>query len=112
LFATQNRDFLLEKKSTTHQQNHFLFLVFGDKVNVHFNFRSHQTQAGMQVSSAILLVSLFSYVIIEQALSKITNTEHIFNAKSLNRELLPGSIPLVAGVVTLQSFQNASLEFS
>jgi len=69
-------------------------------------------QAGMQVSSAILLVSLFSYVIIEQALSKITNTEHIFNAKSLNRELLPGSIPLVAGLVTLQSFQNASLEFS
>jgi len=60
-----------------------LFLVFGDKVNVRLNFRSRQTQAGMQVPSAILFMSLFSCVIIEKALSKITNTEHIFSAKSL-----------------------------
>jgi len=86
LFATQNKDFLLEKRCTTHQQNNktnFLFLVFGYKVNVRFNFRSRQTQAGMQISSGILFVSLFSCVIIEKAVSKITNTEHIFSAKSL-----------------------------
>jgi len=29
-----------------------LFLGFGYKVNVRFNFRSRQTQAGIQVSSA------------------------------------------------------------
>jgi len=45
----------------------------------------------MQVSSAILFVSLFSCVIIEKALSKITSTEHIFNAKSLKRGQLPVS---------------------
>jgi len=36
-----------------------------------------QTQAGMQVLSAILFVSVFNRVIIEKVLSKITNTEHI-----------------------------------
>jgi len=85
-----------------------LFLVFAYKVDVRFNFRSRQTQAGMQVSSAILFVSLYSCVIIEKALSKITNTEHIFSAKSLKRGQLPGSTPLVAGLVTLQLFQNDS----
>jgi len=51
-----------------------LFLGFGYKVNVRFNFRSRQTQAGMHVSSAILFrVSLFNRFIIEQALSHITN---------------------------------------
>jgi len=51
-----------------------LFLGFGYKVNVPFDFRSQQTQAGMQASSAILFrVSLFNRVIIEKALSQITN---------------------------------------
>jgi len=63
LFATQNRDFLLEKSCKTHQQNNILFLVFGYKVDVRFNFRSRQTQAGMQVVSAILFVSVFSRVV-------------------------------------------------
>ena len=56
LFATQNRNFLLAKRCTRHQQikNHFLFLGFGYKVNVRFNFRSRQTQVGMQVSSGVL----------------------------------------------------------
>jgi len=51
-----------------------LFLGFGYKVNVRFYFRSQQTQAGMQVSSAILFrVTLFNPVIIEKAFSQITN---------------------------------------
>jgi len=38
--------------------------------------------------------------------------EHIFSAKSLKQGQLPGlPPPLVAGLVTLQLFQNASLEF-
>jgi len=64
----------------------------------------------MQVSSAILfLVSLFSRVIIEKALSQITNMGGIFSAKSLKREqyrLPPGcgtSDPL---------FQNCSPSIS
>jgi len=52
----------------------FLFLRFGYKVNVRFNFNSRQAQASMQVSSAMLfLVPLFNGVIIEKALSQITN---------------------------------------
>jgi len=52
-----------------------LFLVFGYKVNVLFNFCSRQTQAGMQVSSAILFrVLLFSRVIIWE--STFANYEH------------------------------------
>jgi len=63
-----------------------LFLGFRCKVNVRFNFRSRQTQAGMQVLSAILLrVSLFNHVIIEKAIWQITNMEHIFSAKSFKR---------------------------
>jgi len=55
-----------------------LFLGCGYKVNVHFGFRSRQTQAGMQVSSAILFpVPLFNRVTIEKALSQITNMQHI-----------------------------------
>jgi len=96
LFWTQNRDFLLDKRCTTHQQNNkttccFLFLVY--KVNVRFNFRSRHTQAVMQVSSAILFVSLLSCVMIEKAIWKIMNTEHIFSAKPLKRSQLPGSTP-------------------
>ena len=64
----------------------------------------------MQVLLAILSISLFSCVTIEKALSKISNTEHIFSAKSLKQGQLPGS-PLVAGLVTLQLFQNAFPEF-
>jgi len=67
------------------------------KVNFRFNFRSRHTQAGMQVSSAILLVSLFSCVIIERALWKIMNTEHIFSAKPIKRSQLPGSTPTGCG---------------
>ena len=75
-------------------KKHFLFLGFGYKVNVRFNFRSRQTQAGMQVSSAILFrVPLFNRVIIEKALSQITNMKHIFSAKSLKRGKLPGCSP-------------------
>jgi len=43
LFATQNRDFLLEKDAQhTHKitKQPFLLLVFGYEVNVRFNFRS------------------------------------------------------------------------
>jgi len=53
-----------------------LFLVIGYEVNICFNFCSQQTQAGMQVSSAILFrVSLFNHLLIEKALSQITNME-------------------------------------
>jgi len=63
-----------------------LFLRFGYKVNVRFNFHSQQTQAGMQVSPAILFnVSLFNRIIIEKALLQIMNMEHIFSAKSLTQ---------------------------
>jgi len=44
----------------------------------------------MQVSSAILFVSLFNRVIIEKAFSQITNMKHIFSAKSLERGQFPG----------------------
>jgi len=68
-----------------------LFLGFGYKVNVHFNFRSQQTQAGMQVSSVIVFLVLpFNRFIIEKALSQITNMEHIFSANSVKRGQLPG----------------------
>jgi len=51
-----------------------LFLGFDYKVSVRFNFRSRQTQAGMQVSSAILIcVSLFNRIVIE---STFVNYEH------------------------------------
>jgi len=64
-----------------------LFLGFGYKVSVRFNFRSRQTQAGMQVSSAIPFhVTLSNPVIIEKAFSQITNMQHIFSEKSLKRE--------------------------
>jgi len=94
LFATQNRDVLLEKGCATQQQNNFLFLGFGYKVNVRFNFRSRKTQAGMQVSSAILFrVPLFNRFIIEKVLSQITNMEYIFSAKSHKPWQLPGCLP-------------------
>jgi len=49
-----------------------LFLGFGYKVDVRCNFRSQQTQADMQVSSAILIrVSHFNRFIIEKALFHI-----------------------------------------
>jgi len=71
-----------------------LFLGVGYRANVRFNFRSRHTQAGMQVSSAILFrVSLFNRHIIEKAPSQITNMEHIFSAKSLKRRQLPGCPP-------------------
>jgi len=67
-----------------------LFLGFGYKVNVRFNFRSRQTQAGMQVSSAIKFrMPMFNRVIIQKALSQITNMQHIFSAKSLKRGNCP-----------------------
>jgi len=71
-----------------------LFLAFGYKVNVRYNFCSRQTQAGMQVSSAILFrVLLFNRVIIEKALSQITNMEHIFSANSLKRGTIASCLP-------------------
>jgi len=58
-----------------------LFLAFGYKVNVRFNFRSQKTQAGMPVSSGVLFrVLLFNRFIIEKALSQITNSAYIFSA--------------------------------
>jgi len=50
---------------------------------------------------------------LKKALSQITNMEHIFSAKSLKRGNCPvcPPPPLVAGLVTLQLFQIASLEF-
>jgi len=103
LFASQNRDFLQEKDTqhTNKITKHFLFLGFGYKVNVPFNFRSRQTQAGMQVSSAILFrVSLFHRVIIEKALSQIAN----LGSTSSVQSLLSGSNFQVASLVTLQLF--------
>jgi len=51
-----------------------LFLGCGYKVNVCFNFYSGQTQSGMHVSSSILFhVPHFNRVVIENALSQITN---------------------------------------
>jgi len=96
LFATRNWDFLLEKDTqhTNKITKTFLFLGFGYKVNVRFNFRSQKTQAGIQVSSAVLFrVSLFNRFIIEKGLSQITNSEHIFSIKSLKREKLPSCTP-------------------
>jgi len=110
----------------TKYQNNFLFIGFGYKDNVQrgpntvrvvqtqFDPFTRQTQAGMQVASAILFrVSLFNRVIIEKALSQITNME------ASVQSLLSGSkfpvAPLLAGLVTLQLFQNCfpriSVEF-
>jgi len=103
-----------------------LFLGFGYKVNVRFNFRSWQTQADMKVSSTILFhVSLFNRAIVEKELLQITNMEHIFSAKPVKRGNCPVAPPgcehifstkflkreqligclLVACLVTLQLFQ-------
>ena len=47
LSATQNGDFLLEKRYATHERNRkTTFIGFGYKVNVRFSFHSGQTQAG------------------------------------------------------------------
>jgi len=99
-----------KKKDTRHTNKvteKFFVSFFGYKVNVRFNFCSWQTQAGTQVTSTILFrVSLFNQIIIEKALSQITNMEPIFSAKSLKRGQLPGCPPVVAYLVTLQSFQK------
>jgi len=97
LFATQNRDFLLAKRYTTHQQINNFFFGFGYEVNVHFNFRNRQKQVGMQVSSAILFrVSLFNRVILEKAFLQITNMGSTSSVQSLKRGQLPGC-PLGCG---------------
>jgi len=50
----------------------------------------YATEAGIQVSSEIAFrVSLVNRFIIEEALSQITNMEHILNAKSLTRGNFP-----------------------
>jgi len=56
-------------------------LGFGNKVNVRFNFRHWQMQAGMQVSSATLFVSLSNRVIIEKALSNLRTWGANFQCK-------------------------------
>jgi len=90
-----------------------LFLGFGYKVNVHFNFRSKQTQAGMQVLPVILFrVSLFHRFIIQKALSQITNIEHIFSAKSVKQRQLPGCPSWLWAWSPFNYFKIASLEFS
>jgi len=70
-------------------------------------FHSQQTLAGMQVSSAILFrVSPFNRFIIEKALLHIVNMESTSPVKSpLSKGNCPFP-PLVAGMVTLQFFQN------
>jgi len=61
-----------------------LFLGFGYQVNVCFNFRSWQMQAGMQVSLAILFrVSLFNHCMNEKALSQIMNMGRTSSVQSL-----------------------------
>jgi len=61
-----------------------LLLGFDYKVDVRCNFPIQQTQAGMQVSSAILFrVSLFNRFINEKALSHLTNMRSTSSAKSL-----------------------------
>jgi len=72
-------------------------------------------QAGRQVSSAILFrVLLFNRIIIEKALSQITNMEHIFSAKSLKQGLkraiawLP---PRLRAWLPFNYFEIASFEF-
>jgi len=83
------------------------FIGFGYEVNVRFNFRSQQTHAGMQVLSAILFrVAFQSLYNWESPFAKYEHGEHIFNAKSLKRGQFPGCPTLVAGLVTLQFFQN------
>ena len=97
-----------------------MFLGFGYKVNVRFNFRSRQTQAGLQVSSAILFrVSLFNRFIIEKALSQITNMEHIFSAKYHKPCQLPGYLPgygsgytLIISELLSYNFRGSSRVFS
>jgi len=66
----------------------------------------------MQVSSAILFVSLFSCLIIEKSLSEITNTEHIFGGKSLKRGQLPGSAPPGCGSGYSSIFSKRVLRIS
>jgi len=62
-----------------------LFLGFGYQGNARFNFRSRQTQAGMQVSLAILFrVSLFNRFINEKALLQITNLGRTSSVQSLS----------------------------
>jgi len=61
-----------------------MFLGFGYKVDVRCKFHSQRTQAGMQVSSAILIrVSLFNRFMFEKALFHISNMGSTSSAKSL-----------------------------
>jgi len=84
-----------------------MFLGFGYKVDVRCNFRSQQTQAGMQVSSAILIriVAFQSHHNWESTFPYFEQGEHIFSENSLKRGNCPFA-PLVVGLVTLQLFQN------
>jgi len=107
--VTQSRDFLLEKRYTTHQQNCktiFLFLGFGYKVDVRLFPQSADTSwhAGF-ISHSISCVT-FNRFIIEKALLHIMNMESTSPVKSpLSKGNCPFP-PLVAGMVTLQFFQN------
>jgi len=97
------------KKDTQHTNKLTIqfFLGFGYEVNARFNFLGQQTQARMQVSSAILFRDAFqSLSNWESPFAKYEHGEHIFNAKSLKRGQLPGCPTLVAGLVTLHFFQN------
>jgi len=109
LFATQNINFLQEKDTqhTNKITKKYFVSWFGYKVNVPFNFHSRQTQVDMQVSSAILFhVSLFNHVIIEKALWQITNKGSTSSVQSLLSGSNSPVAPMVAGLVTLQLFQN------
>jgi len=73
---------MIHNTSKNEQSNFFLGCDY--KVNVRFNFGSRQTQAGMQVSSAILFcVSLFNRFTIEISLSQLTNMGSTFSVHSL-----------------------------
>jgi len=96
LFATYNRDFLLEKKYTTDQQN--------DKII----FLGLVIKSMSAVVSAVILFreSLFNRFIVEKTISRLKNMGSTFSVQSLLSGGNCPAAPLVAGLFTLELFQN------
>ena len=97
LFVTQSRDFLLEKRYTTHQQNCktiFLFLGFGYKVDVRLFPQSADTSwhAGF-ISHSISCVTFQSLHNWESTFAYCEHGKHISSEKSLKQGQLPISPP-------------------
>jgi len=111
LFATQNRAFFARKRYTTNQQNNKAFFCFLVLVIKSMSALISVVGRRNQVSSVILFrVSLFNRVIIDKALSQITNMGGTYSVQNLFPEQLPVALWLRARL-PFDCFKIASIEF-